>query len=153
MQSQNTELQFQLRESEDRIAVLEEGLVEARRDQDSSARVPTTSAEEVARLLSAAEAKQASKIAELKRNLAAVEKERNEGEADWSRKLREKTRENDEMKRVLQSSDKTRDENEEAFGGLKAEIERLKEEATSYQRQLSGLQTQADKVKEIEVGC
>jgi hypothetical protein len=59
--------------------------------------VPATSPEDVARLLSAAEAKHASKIADLKKNLAAVEKERNEGEADWSLKLR---RENEGNGRV-----------------------------------------------------
>lgn len=131
--------------------MLAEELVEAQREQNSSVRVPTTSAEDVARLLSAAEAKHASKITDLKKNLAAVEAERNEGEANWSRKLREKTRETDELKRTLQSSVKTRGENEEVVRGLKVEIQRLGEEVNTYQRQISALQLQADKVKDIEV--
>lgn len=151
LQSQNTELQYQLRESQDRIAVLNEELVEARREQESNVRVPVASPEDMARLLAAAEAKHASKIAELKKNLAAVEKERNEGEADWSLKLRQKTRETDELKQGLQSSAKFRGESEEVVRGLKEEIKRLGEEISSYQRQISGLQLQADKVKEIEV--
>jgi chromosome segregation ATPase len=152
LQSQNTELQYQLREYQDRIVVLNEELAETRREQDGKVRAPTTSAEDVARLLSAAEAKHEFKIDELRRNLAAVEKERNECEADWSRKLREKTRETDELKRVLQSSAKTRDEKEGVVGSLRAEVDRLREEVTSYQRQVSGLQLRADNIKDIEVG-
>ncbi|KAF7966649.1 hypothetical protein HWV62_37537, partial [Athelia sp. TMB] len=151
VQSQNTELQFQLRELEDRIAVLSEEVSEARRRQNDSPQVPTTSAEDVARLLSSSEAKYESKLAELRRNLVAVEKERNEGEADWSRKLREKTRETDELRRVLQSLTQTRDENDEVVGGLKSVIEKLRADITGYQRQMSALQLRVDQVKETEV--
>lgn len=151
LQGQNTELQFQLREFDDRIAVLNEEVNDTRRQQTDSPRVPTASAEDVARLLSSSEVKYESKLAELRKNLAAVEKERNEGEADWSRKLREKSRETDELRRVLQSSSQTRDESEEVLGGLKAEIEQLRAEITGYQRQISALQMQVDEVKETEV--
>lgn len=151
LQSQNTELQFQLRELEDRIAVLSEEVSDARRLQNDSPRVHTTSAEDVARLLSSSEAKYESKLAELRRNLVAVEKERNEGEADWSRKLREKTRETDELRRVLQSFTQTRDENEGVVGGLKSVIEKLRADITGYQRQMSALQLRVDQVKETEV--
>lgn len=130
---------------------MNEELAESRREQECNVRVPATSPEDVARLLAAAEAKHASKIADLKKDLAAVEKERNEGEADWSLKLRQKTRETDELKMILQSSAKIRGESEEIVRGLKEEIQRLGEEISSYQRQISGLQLQAEKVKEIEV--
>lgn len=151
LQSQNTEQQYQLREYQDRIAVLNEELTEARREQDSKVHVPTTSAEDMARLLSAAEAKHESKINELRKNLVAVEKERNECEADWSRKLGEKTRETDELKKVLRLSAETRDENEGVVESLKEAVDRLRDETTSYQRQVSSLQMQADNIKDIEV--
>lgn len=152
LQGQNTELHYQLRECQDRVAALTEEVIDARRQPTHSPRVSTTSAEDIARLLSSAEAKYEAKLAELRKNLAAVEKERNEGEAGWSRKLREKTRETDELKRVLQASAKTRDEKEEVADGLKGEIERLRAEITIYQRQMSALHLQADKFKETEVG-
>jgi hypothetical protein len=126
-------------------------ILEARREQNNNVRIPMTSAEDVARLLSAAEAKHESKMVELRKHVAAVEKERNEGEADWSRKLRDKTRETDELKRVIQSSAKTRDEKEGMVESLKGEINQLQEEIISYQRQVSGLQLQADNIKDIEV--
>jgi chromosome segregation ATPase len=151
LQSQNTEQQYQLREYQDRIAVLNEELTEARREQDSKVHVTTTSAEDMARLLSAAEAKHESKINELRKNLVAVEKERNECEADWSRKLGEKTRETDELKKVLRLSAETRDENEGVVESLKEAVDRLRDETTSYQRQVSSLQMQADNIKDIEV--
>jgi len=105
----------------------------------------------MARLLSTAEAKHESKIDELRRNLVAVEKERNDGEADWSHKLREKTRETDELKKDLQLSAKTRDEKEGIVESLTAELDRLQEEITSYQRQVLSLRLQTDNIKAIEV--
>jgi len=128
-----------------------EELAEARREQDNNVRAPTTSAEDMARLLSAAEAKHESKLAEVRRNLTVVEKERNDSESDWSRKLREKIRETDELKRVLQSFSITQDEKEGVVGTLQGEVDRFREEATSYQRQLSSLQLRVDSIKDIEV--
>ena len=151
LQSQNTELQYQLRECQDHISAVNEELAEARREQDNNVRAPTTSAEDMARLLSAAEAKHESKLAEVRRNLTVVEKERNDSESDWSRKLREKIRETDELKRVLQSFSITQDEKEGVVGTLQGEVDRFREEATSYQRQLSSLQLRVDSIKDIEV--
>lgn len=151
LQSQNTELQYQLREYQDRIAAMTEDLIETRREQANNARIPTTSAEDIARLLSATEAKHESKIAELRRSLAAVEKERNDGEADWSRKLREKTRETDELKRSLQSSARMQSEKKGIVESLKGEINQLREDVISYQRLMSSLQLQVDNIKDIEV--
>ena len=152
MQSQTTELQYQLRESQDCIAILREELVELQRDHEGNTPlIPTASVEDITHRMSAVEAKYELKVVELKRSLASVEKERNDGEAEWSRKLEEKNRETDELKSVLQSSAKSRNVNEEVAQVLKAEIERLKDEVATYQRQISGFQLQADQVKDIEV--
>lgn len=152
LQSQNTELRYQLRESQDCIAVLREELVESQRGQESNPPlIPSTSVEDISRQLSAVEAKYELKVAELKRSLASVEKERDDGEADWSRKLKEKTRETDELRSVLQSSAKSQTVNEEVVQALKAEIEHLKDEVATYQQQISALQLQAGQVKDVEV--
>jgi hypothetical protein len=151
MQSQNTELQYQLRECQDHVSAMNEELAEARREQDNNVRAPTTSAEDMARLLSAAEAKHESKLAELRNHLTAVEKERNDSESDWSRKLREKIKETDELKRVLQSFAMAQDEKDGVVGTLQGEIDRLREEASSYQRQVSSLRLRADSIKDTEV--
>lgn len=151
LQSQNTELQYQLRETNDRYTLLKDELAEVQREQESRSREPLTSASEVARLLSAAEAKYESKISDLKRNLRALEKERSDGEAEWSRKLRDKAREIDLLKKELGSATSTREHGEEAVAELKAEIDRLKEESRLLSDQLSQLRLSNSKVRDIEV--
>ncbi|KAJ7786400.1 hypothetical protein B0H16DRAFT_1657710 [Mycena metata] len=150
LQSQNTELQYQLRESEDRFALLNDDISEARREQDNRAREPSTSAEDVARLLSAAEAKYESKLADLKKNLSVVEKERNESEAQWSRKLRDKVRENDDLKQALGSTTKNRELDEGVVEKLKDQIKLLQEEARLHRMQVADLQAQSVSLEHVE---
>ncbi|KAJ6519903.1 hypothetical protein C8R45DRAFT_1048644 [Mycena sanguinolenta] len=150
LQSQNTELQYQLREAEERSALLNDDITEVRREQDSRAREPTTSAEEVARLLSAAETKYESKLADLRRSLNVVEKERNESEAQWSRKLREKVRENDELKQVVGSATKNRELDEGIVDKLNAQIKLLQEEIRLHQAEAATLRAQAASLEDVE---
>lgn len=151
LQSQNAEMQYQLRESEDRIALLSEELAEARREKDDRAPESVVSSEDVARLLSAAEAKYESKLGDLKRSLNAIERERNDSEADWSRKLREKVKETEDLKRVLGSATRSKHEDQGVVDGLKTEIERLRGDVRLHQAQVSELQGQMNKVKDDEV--
>jgi chromosome segregation ATPase len=151
LQSQNTELQYQLRETSDRYTLLREEMAEVRREHESQSREPLTSAGEVARLLSATEAKYESKISDLKRSLRALEKERSEGEAEWSRKLRDKVREVDQLKKEVGSAASSREHEEEAVAGLKAEIERLKDESRLLHDQLSQLRLSDSQIRDIEV--
>jgi len=97
------------------------------------------------------EAKYEAKLAEIKRNLVLVEKERTESEADWSRKLCEKSKETDELKMILQSSAKLREEKENTTGVLKGEIEKLTVEVQNHQRHAAELQLQVDRMKDAEV--
>ncbi|KAJ7103449.1 hypothetical protein B0H15DRAFT_812316 [Mycena belliarum] len=150
LQSQNTELQYQLRESEDRFALLNDDITEARREQDIRSREPTNSAEDVARLLSTAEAKYESKLTDLRKNLSIVEKERNESEAQWSRKLREKVRENDELKTVLGSATKDRELDEGVVVNLKEQIRLLQEEVRLGQAETSELRAQSATLDDTE---
>ncbi|KAG5654089.1 hypothetical protein H0H81_007503 [Sphagnurus paluster] len=150
LQSQNTEYQYQLRELEDRYALLKEDLAEARREQENRSREPTTSPDEVARLLSAAEAKYEARISDLKRNLSSLEKERNDTEADWSRKLREKTREVDDLKRLMGSATRTEQHHEQIVAGLKAEMTRMEGESRLLQEQLQEARQSNTKARELE---
>ncbi|KAJ7619105.1 hypothetical protein DFH06DRAFT_1482915 [Mycena polygramma] len=150
LQSQNTELQYQLRESEERFALLNDDMAEARREQDSRSREPSTSAEDVARLLSAAEAKYETKVADLRKNLIVVEKERNESEAQWSRKLRDKVRENEELKQVLGSATKNRELDEGVVEKLKDQIKLLQEEVRFSHAEAAELRAQAVSLEDVE---
>lgn len=148
LQSQNTELQYQLRETEDRYILLKE----AQREHENRSREPATSADEVAHLLSATEAKYESKISDLKRNLNIFEKERNDGEAEWSRKLRDKTREIQDLKRVVGSATTTREQHEGLVAELKINIRRLEGECRLLQEQVSELRQSSSKNRDAEVG-
>jgi chromosome segregation ATPase len=151
LQSQNTELQYQLREINDRYTLLKDDFADVRREHESRSREPLTSASEVARLLSATEAKYESKISDLRRNLRTLEQERVDGEAEWSRKLRDKVREVDDLKKEVGSAASTREHNEEEVAGLKAVIGRLEDESRSLHDQLSQLRLSDSKVQDIEV--
>lgn len=152
LQHQNTEFQFQLRESNDRLALLREEYAELQREQEATARQrdPVTPAGDVAHLISAVEAKCEVKISELKRNLITLEKERNEAEGDWSRKLREKGKELDELKRVLGSAAKTRETDEGVASELRAEVSHAKEVAKVLRQQVSELPLLQDQLSELK---
>jgi chromosome segregation ATPase len=152
LQSQNTELQYQLRESDDRFALLNDDITEARREQESRSREPMSSAEDVARLLSTTEAKYESKLADLRKHLGVVEKERNESEAQWSRKLRDKVRENDDLKQVLGSAAKSRELDEGVVDKLKDQIKVLQEEIHVHKVEAAELRAQSVTLEDVEVG-
>jgi chromosome segregation ATPase len=150
LQNQVAELKHQLREGTDRIALLNEELVEAHKAQVT--RVPTsTPSAEVTKLLSAAETKYEARIADLRRQLSAVERERDETEADLNKKITEKTKEVEQLKSTVGMTAKAREDEEEIIASLKKEIAGLREAGTTYERLVADLQSQAGRVTEIEV--
>lgn len=152
LQAQNTELQYQLKELRERITLLNDEVGELRGEHEMRSQAPGVSTEEVSQLVSSVEFKYEAKLSELKKTLAAVEKERTEAEANWSRKLTEKTKETEELKRMLQSTVQSRERDEDVTAALKAEIERLQTGARSQHGRLHELQTHIDALKDAEVG-
>ena len=150
LQSQNTELAFQLRESEDRNTLAVDELQELRSDQEARLHSPGTSAEEISQVVNAVETKYEAKLSDLRKILGNAEKERNENEANWSKKILEKTKEADELRRLLQAATQSREREEDATVPLKAVIERLKGEAQLQQSHLSELQSLVDRMKATE---
>jgi conjugal transfer/entry exclusion protein len=151
LEHQNTELQFQLRESNDRLALLREECAELVREQENRVRDPINSADEIARMVSATEVKYEGKLAELRRNLAVMEKERYESEVDWSRKLKEKVKDLEDLKRVLGSATKTRENDENVFAELKAQLSEAQGTIQTLQLQNSELPLLRDQIQELEV--
>ena len=151
MQHQNTEFQFQLREANDRLALLKEEYAELLRESESRSREPTTSPDEIARMVSAAEAKYESRISEMKRNISVLEKERSESEADWSRKLKEKVKELDDIKRILGSAARTRENEENMVANLKEELAKAQEANKALQRETAELPILREQLLELEV--
>lgn len=150
LQSQTTEYQHQIRELTDRIALLEGELTDVQREVNptSGAGMP---AEEVARLISATEAKYEARLAELRGQLETIEKERNEADAEWNSKVAAKALEAEELKKVIGKSQKSEVDHGVAEEKLRGDIAALKEETRVYQRQQIEFQRQVEKIKESEV--
>lgn len=149
-QGQNTELQYQLRELEDRVSFLNEELLDAQRGRADLPREPGVSSEEVARLLVASEAKYEAKVMELQRGIAIIEKERNDTEAEWSRKLREKVKETEELKRALGTTAKSKEQDEGVVNQLHQEISELRNELETQGRQVDELHSQLNQARVAE---
>ncbi|PBK77281.1 hypothetical protein ARMSODRAFT_992371 [Armillaria solidipes] len=150
IQGQNTELQYQLRELEDRVSFLNEELLDAQRGRADLPREPGVSSEEVARLLVASEAKYEAKVMELQRGIAIIEKERNDTEAEWSRKLREKVKETEELKRALGATVKSKEQDEGVVNQLHQEISELRKELETQRRQVDELRSQLNQAQVAE---
>ncbi|KAG6878377.1 hypothetical protein C0993_007559 [Termitomyces sp. T159_Od127] len=150
LESQNTEYQYQLRELEDRYGLLKDDLAEVQRDLEVRSREPATSSSEIARILSVAESKYEAKLFDLKKNLEAVEKERNDSDADWSLKLRDKAREVEDLKRLVSMVAQTEERHEETVAGLKANITTLDSEYHLVLEQLQELRQTNVSVRESE---
>jgi hypothetical protein len=151
LQSQTTEFQYQIRELTDRNALLAEELAEAQAEHQRPDKGPEISAEEAARLLSGAETRYESRLADLRKQLDTVEKERNEADSDWSTKFSKKAREVEELKQSIASGAQSQVDNEEIILRLRGDVERLKEEIRSQHKRTLDLQRQADKVRDVEV--
>ena len=150
LQSQTTEYQYQIRELSDRVTLLEGELTDAQREANP-ANGTGMSAEEVARLISAAEAKYEARLAELRGQLETIEKERNEADAEWSSKVAAKVLEVEELKKVVGKSQKSEVDHRVIEEQSREEILALKEEVRGYQRQQIEFQRQAERIKESEV--
>lgn len=149
--SQNTELQYQLREANDKLALLSEEFSDVRKEHDTRAQVPGPSADEVSRLIVAAESKHEAKVVELRRRLADIERERDEGEAYWSKKLAERAKEVETLKASMNLSRRSQEEESESSGALKRDIEALQAEIRTHQKQLLELRSQIEQSSAIEV--
>jgi len=125
MQNSTKELEFQLRESTERCAVLEDQLnsnsksdirgrlgVNVRSARDTPSPSPSrqnsydpTSAGEVQRLLAEAESRAEVKISDLKAKIRSLENERNDAEEEWANKLQERVRESEILRRAMAEKD------------------------------------------------
>ncbi|KAI0639767.1 hypothetical protein C8Q77DRAFT_1045716 [Trametes polyzona] len=153
LQGQNTELQYQLREANDRIALLQEEFSDVRREQEVRIQSPGPSTEEVTRLLAAAESKYEARLSDLRRRLAEAERERDEADARWSKKFAERAKEVDELTAAIRSSQKSKEEEAEGMQALQAQVDRLQAEINSYKKQVVDLHNQLEKAVEVEVSA
>ncbi|KAF4623672.1 hypothetical protein D9613_001865 [Agrocybe pediades] len=150
LQHQNSELQFQLREANDRLALLKEEYAELMREQETRSRDPVTSADEVARMISATEAKYEAKLADMRRSISILEKERSEGEADWSRKLKEKVKDLEDLKKVLGTATRSREADENVVNELKGQLAEARDANRNLEQQVSQLPALREQLQDLQ---
>ncbi|KAH9082079.1 GRIP domain-containing protein [Lactarius deliciosus] len=144
LQNQNTELQYQIREKDDRIALLHEELNDARQEQHAAVSDPSTSPE-VAKLLAAADSRYETKLSLLKQELAAMEAERVEVEAEWRGKVEVKVQETQKWKAMVDSTSQSRQDDDGRTQELQAEVEKLQSAARAYDHEVSQLKRQVER--------
>jgi len=152
LQSQNTELQYQVREKDGRIAQLIEELSDFRQEQHLRVSDPSTSPEEVAKLLATAESRHEAKLTVLKQRLASMEAERVEVEAEWRRKIEAKQQEAQRWKSVVDTASQNRQEDDGHTQELQKEVERLGLATRTYEYDVSQLRRQIERLTSEEVG-
>lgn len=109
------------------------------------------SSDELASILAAAEAKYETRLGELQRSLTATERERNDIEAEWSRKLREKAKETDDLKRALAATSQLREQHQAVTDELHKEIEQLKKDRLVLDQQRDEMRSKVDLALQSEV--
>lgn len=83
--------------------------------------------------------------------MALVEAERNEVEADWSRKLEARAREVERLKAAVDSSARSQQSNEDVVERLSVEIGQLREEVRGQKVQVEQWQAKAEQLSDVEV--
>ena len=151
LQSQNTELQYQVREKDGRIAQLNEELSDSRQEQRFGVSDPSTSPEEVAKLLAAAESRHEAKLSALKQRLASMEAERVEVEAEWRQKVEAKLLEAQKWKSMVDTASQNQQDDDDRTQGLQVEVERLRLATRTHEYDVSQLKQEIERLTLDEV--
>ena len=151
LQSHNTELQYQVREKDGRIAQLNEELSDSRQEQRFGVSDPSTSPEEVAKLLAAAESRHEAKLSALKQRLASMEAERVEVEAEWRQKVEAKLLEAQKWKSVVDTASQNQQDDDDRTQGLQVEVERLRLATRTHEYDVSQLKQEIERLTLDEV--
>lgn len=158
LQGQAEEMRFRLRESEERMGTLQEGLAEARRGHtanDLYASTPGPGAGELAALLSETTSRHEVRLAELRNRMRTIELERAEAEESWSRTLQQRAEENERLRGIITIKDREfkdaldgRRAKDEVVQRLEADVERERKEKEADRRQISELAREVEDLRE-----
>jgi len=152
LQSQNTELQYQVREKDGRIAQLNGELSDFRQEQHFRVSDSSTSPEEVAKLLATAESRHEAKLTALKQKLASIEAERVEVEVEWRRKVEAKQQEAQRWKSMVDTASQNQQDDDDRSRELQIEVERLRLATRTHEYDVTQLGQQIERLTLEEVG-
>lgn len=158
LQSQVEEMCFRLRESEERIGVLQEEVAEARRGPATNgldAPVTGPGAGELAALLSETTSRHELRLAELRNRMRTLELERADAEESWSRTLQQRSEENERLRGIIAIKDREfkdaldgRRARDEVVQQLEADVERERKEKEGDRRQIAELAQEVEGLRE-----
>lgn len=175
--NQCTDLQYQLREAFDRIATLNEstvngstldygisrsasnsGLDLSRASPAAQSNGASPAPADFARMLSDAESKYESRVAEMKSRLRALEKERTVEEEEWSRNLGERAKEIERMRDLLhikeddyREKQRSWETSEERIRQLEVIIKGLEGDKENVRKGAEIVKVELENAQEIEV--
>lgn len=158
LQSQVEEMRFRLRESEERMSVLQEEVAEGRRRHSTNdLDTPTTGpgARELAALLSETTSRHEVRLAELRNRMRTLELERADAEEGWSRTLQQRAEENERLRGIIVIKNREfkdaldgRRARDEIVQRLEADVERERKEKEADRRQISELAREVEDLRE-----
>lgn len=158
LQTRTRDLEFQLRESSERIGMLEElsgksgdrdrssiglGFPDSRSGSPSGSRSNSYNGQPAAnmqRLLAEAEARSEAKLSEIRAKMRNLEKERNEAEEEWAAKLQDRVRELEILRRQIQERESDFADHVRNKGDVENRVEELEEGKKALERELRTLQ-------------
>jgi chromosome segregation ATPase len=178
LRNRTKELEFQLREADERCAMLEEGAAVSSRPAEANdrgrsllgvglpdggnlSRSPSrsgsysqTSAGEVQRLLAEAESRSEAKLSDLRFKIRSLEKERNEAEEEWAVKLQERVHELEKLRRVIAEKEGEYAESLRKRDEKDARIAEGNEARKVLEKEIKGLKAKIEEMKEdVEVAA
>ena len=114
---------------------------------------PSTSpsATDAGRLLSEQQSKYEAKLSDLRRALNLAEKERNDVESEWSKKLKEKVRELEDMRNVIGSATTAKEKDEGVVESLQEKMKFLNEEVAKIREQERAARKQIEEMAANDV--
>jgi hypothetical protein len=158
LQSQVEEMRFRLRESEERLGVLQEELAETQRGNATSHLDPPTTgpgAGEFAALLSETTSRHETRFAELRNRMRTLELERTDAEESWRRTLQQRAEENERLRGLIAIKDNEfkdaldgRRARDEVVQRLEANVERERREREGDRRQTAELAREVEDLRE-----
>ncbi|ORX37324.1 hypothetical protein BD324DRAFT_625699 [Kockovaella imperatae] len=180
LRSRTKDLEFQLREVNERCAMLEDASGSGAGPSASMDNAPgrgrnlrvasdsfggrsatpsptrgsqSTSSVDVQRLLAEAEARSETKVADLRSKIRSLESERNDIEEEWAIKLSERVREVERLKRVIQEKDGEYAESLQTTKGKEKVIEEGIEARKALEKEIRALKAQLEESREEVEGA
>lgn len=163
MQTKSKELEFQLREANERCSLLEDsmrddvvrrgqsvGLTETRTDSLSPTRNSTLSGAgpmEIQRLLAESESRAESKLSDLRARIRALECERNELEEEWAGKMQERVKELEKMRGVLLDKEKEHARSLEGLRERESRIQEVEQKTRDLEAEISRMKLRMEEVE------